>query len=150
MTASANLHRLATNVEALPRTGLIAVVKAVKQVAQAEGGTVAVWRKRSKSYRSVRLRAVDTIRVTKNGANARVQAVPVGIWAFVSGGADAHNIPKRRNKKKPARLVIGGNVVTGPVRHPGSRGDKRWRVVVKRAERIVPEVFDEAVRKLVR
>jgi hypothetical protein len=149
--AADQLHRVALDIGDVPRAGLIAATKAVKRVAQVEGGTVTLWRKRSKSRRTVRLRAVDKIRDTGDGANARVQALPVGVWAFLDGGAGAHLIPKaRRRKGPPPRLAFGGRVVTGPVRHPGWSGDRRWRTVVARAERIVPDVFEDAVRKALR
>lgn len=153
MTGGADqLHRVAVQVGAVPRSGLIAATRAVKTVARTEGGTVRLWRKRSGTRRTVRLRAVDTIRDTGNGATARVQALPVGVWAFLDGGADPHPIPRRarRRNQRPPRLRVAGQVRTGPVNHPGSRGDRRWRRVTARAERIIPDVFTDAVREAIR
>lgn len=151
MTAAGQLHRTAVDVGRVPRSGLIATAKAVKSVARAEGGTVQLWRKRSRSRRTVRLRAVDTIRGDGTVVRLRVQALPVGVWAFLDGGAGPHPIPKRRARRgaPPPRLRIGRGVVTGPVRHPGAGGDRRWRRVVARTERIVPGVFTDQLRRVV-
>lgn len=158
--ASINLRAIAGRVEAVPRSTVIAAVRASKDVAGREGGTVQLWRKKSRTRRTVRLRAVDDVRDTANGVTARVQGVPVGPWVWKNTGTRRHVVGAGRKARFAgpstgprggALLSFGPNRVRrGPVVHPGTSGAGKWRRVVARTERVAVDAFGDAVREAVR
>jgi len=83
---------------------------------------------------------------------------PAALWALTTGGARPHMIGAgkrtrtgRFSKQRGGRkiLVIGGRFVTGPVRHPGSRGRGSLDRVWAQIPRIVTETIDDALEERV-
>jgi hypothetical protein len=88
------------------------------------------------------------------GARSVIDMKPAAMWVLTTGGARPHMIgagkrtrtgrfSKQRGGRK--RLLIGGGVVTGPVRHPGSRGRASLDRVYAQVPRIVQETIDETL-----
>jgi hypothetical protein len=88
------------------------------------------------------------------GTRSVIDMKPAAMWALTTGGARPHVIgagrrtrtgkfSKARGARK--RLVIGGQVVTGPVRHPGSRGRASLDRVYAQVPRIVTETIETAI-----
>ncbi len=87
-----------------------------------------------------------------SGRRSVIDMKPAAMWALTTGGARAHMIGagKRTRSGKFSRqrggrklLVIGGQVVTGPLRHPGSRGRSSLARVYAQVPRIVTEITEE-------
>ena len=139
MTAAGNLHATALELRAVPLRTMIAVAKALKQVAQQEG-LAAGSPLSGAGKRGLKLRARDDIRETGDGATLRVQGVSPAGWVWATTGTAPPRI--RRRKKGPKRKMT--------VPHPGTAGKGAWRRVRERAERIVPEILAGEVGKAVR
>ena len=139
-TASVNLHRLADDVAAIPMSGMIAAAKAAKKIVKDEGARVAgADGMKGKKKRGLKLLARDDIRQTADGATCRVQGrVPAWIWA--TDGTGSHRI--RRRKRGPMRKMT--------VPHPGMPGRGAWFRVIARIEDVVPQIFADEVRRVVR
>lgn len=137
--ASVNLARLARDIEAVPRTGMIAAAKASKRIAEDVGrGVAGADGMKGKKRRGLRLRARDDIRGTGVTATCRVQGtVPAWVWA--TSGTGPHAI--RRRKRGPMRRMT--------VHHPGTPGRGAWFRVVARIEDAVPTIFADAVHRAV-
>jgi hypothetical protein len=141
--ASVNLLALASRVEALPRSGMIAAAKTAKRIVEDEGKRIAgadglVGTKR----RGVKLRARDDIRPTSSGATCRVQGSIPG-WVWVSNPIAPHLI--RRRKRGPLRKMT--------VAHPGVPGGIRpgaWGRVAERIAEVVPQVFADELGRVIR
>jgi hypothetical protein len=139
VTAAANLHALAVDIERLPRRALIVVAKAAKAVAATEGAAAGGPLKGNKR-RPMRLRAFDDIRDTANGATCRIQGVNPAGWVWVTDGTAPHAI--RRRKRGPMRKMT--------VQHPGTAGRGAWRRVEAKVVPLLVDAFDAEVRKVVR
>lgn len=162
------LRAAAVELERVPTAALIAAAKLTKDVARAElvragRPRVRVWSRRRRSRRTVRLRAVDTLKVEATGANLRVQGVPVGPWVWANEGTGAHLVGAGTTKatgrttaqrvRRDVRYLSGrgyGHPVRGPLYHPGARGASVWRRVVARSEPLIVDAFADAVREAVR
>jgi hypothetical protein len=148
-TASIDLHRLAGEIRAVPRTSMIAAAKAVKTIAEEEGRPP--FRKRK---RAIKLRAFDKITESSSGGTqCLIQGAPVGLWSIRTSGARAHQIPKARRGKKARYLALPDHPVRTPpvvVHHPGSRGNGAWLKVQARAAKVVPAIFADGVARVVR
>jgi hypothetical protein len=138
--ASANLHRVAVQVRAMPRRSLIDIAKGAKAVA-AQAGSAAGSPLKGKKKRGMRLRAIDTIHDTGDGATLRVQGVNPAGWVWVNSGTRPHQI--RRRKRGPLSKVF--------VHHPGTSGRGAWRGVVARIQTsVIPPVLVAQVKAAVR
>lgn len=112
----------------MPFSAMLPTVKQIKQIAAAEGGTMA-----NVSRRGVKLRAVDR-RLPGKADDVivwRIQGVPVGPWTWRNTGTAAHDI-RRRKRGKLRKMTV---------RHPGATGSAHWARVNTRAEQIVDAVF---------
>ena len=138
--ASVNLHRLAADVHAIPRAGMIVAAKAAKKIVADEGARlVGADGMRGKKKRGLKLRARDDIRDTPDGATCRVQGSVPG-WIWVNTGTAAHDI--RRRKRGPMRQMV--------VHHPGTPGRHAWARCADRIAALVPEIFADEVSEAVR
>jgi hypothetical protein len=63
-------------------------------------------------------------RETGGAAVVTLSGLPKGPLSMLDKGTKAHVIGRATGRRK--RLVIGGRVVLGPVRHPGARGKRTW------------------------
>lgn len=104
---------------------------------------------------------------TRLGVNYKLSATrsvidmkPAAMWALTTGGARPHMIgagkrtrtgrfTKQRGNRRRV-LIIAGKYVTGPVRHPGSRGRASLDRVYAQVPRIVQETVDEALGERLR
>lgn len=143
MRASVELHRIATDVAAIPDAGLYAAAKLVKKIAddQARAVTGGDGAMSGKHRRPIRLRARDRgIRPLNNGRAILVTGVPAGPWVWMTTGTQPHAI--RRRKRGPMRKMT--------VDHPGVRHQRHaWTKVVTRAEDLVPRVFTDLASRVV-
>ena len=137
--ASVNLQRLAREVEAIPRAGMIAAAKASKKLVDDEGRRIAgADGMKGKKRRGLKLRARDDIRTAGDRTTCRIQgSVPAWVWA--TSGTDPHKI--RRRKRGPMRKVY--------VQHPGTAGRGGWWRVASRIEDAVPQIFADQVHRAV-
>lgn len=137
-SAAVDLHRLATDVRAIPRTGMIAAAKAAKKIVDDEGRRIAgAGGMKGKKRRGLKLRARDDIRPTGDTVTCRVQgSVPAWIWA--TSGTDPHAI--RRRKRGPMRKMT--------VHHPGTAGRGAWPRVAARIADVVPRIFADEIGKV--
>lgn len=139
MGAAANLRATAIAVQALPRRALIDIAKASKQIAAQQGTAAGSPLKGKSKKRAMKLRAVDTIRDTANGATLRVQGVNPSGWVWVTSGTRPHRI--RRRKKGPMRKMT--------VQHPGTSGRGQWHKVQDRTRtEVVPKVLRAQLAKV--
>lgn len=153
MTARAvvELRTIADELAEIPRSGMIAAAKAVKAIAREEGDRYG--RITNASKKGVRLRAVDIdVRAPAGAVAIRVQGLPVGPWVWADQGTSGH--PIRRRKRRPVGNTKAGrrrfDMRTMTVDHPGGSGRHVWDVVVDRADRVVPLIFDDLVEQAVR
>jgi len=138
--ASVNLHRLADDVRAIPRGGMIAAAKAAKKIVDDEGRRIAgADGLKGKKRRGFKLRARDDIRTAGTTTTCRIQGTIPG-WIWVDSGTRAHTT--RRRKRGPKRKLL--------VHHPGSRGTGAWRRVSARIAEVVPRVFADELGQVVR
>lgn len=139
-TASRNLHALAVELEALPRSSMIAAAKAAKKIAADQGRLEGSPLQGKRKRRGITLKARDDIRDTPNGATLRIQGIPAGVWVWRNTGTKPHNI--RRRKRGPMKVMT--------VPHPGTAGLGAWRKVQARCAVVIPRIFVEAVELAVR
>jgi hypothetical protein len=164
------LRATAVDLRAVPESTLIAAARATKQIAAAElvragRPRVRLWSRRRGRARTVRLRAVDTIRKGPRGEglNLRVQGVPVGPWVWANTGTEPHLVgagatgARRRTTaqtvRRDRRYIAGRGYrhpVLAPVWHPGGRGARVWRKVVDRATPVIVDAFGDQVARAVR
>lgn len=148
MTAAALAKRL-DRIALVPDTGIRAAADAVIKIAEAEGGTITLGKKR----RRVRLSAVARVKGKGNNVSVTVWGKPTGPWVWKTTGARGHVIPKRPpTAKKPRPMLAHGYthpIQSKQIHHPGSHGHGAWRKVVTRAERVIPELFRDEVHKAV-
>lgn len=140
--ASIELHRIATDVAAIPDAGLFAAAKLVKKIALEEAGKVAsggdLTGKRTR--KPIRLKARDMgVRTVDDGRAILIVGSPAGVWVWVTTGTAPHAI--RRRKKGPMKKMT--------VHHPGTRGKHAWTHVVTRAEDLVPRIFQDLADRAV-
>jgi hypothetical protein len=133
------LRRSATDLRAVPMTGMIASARAVKRIAREEAATVSGGdgKLNGKKRRGIMLRVRDEIKTTGTGATCRVQGSPAP-WVWVTDGTRPHTT--RRRKRGPLKVMI--------VNHPGSRGKGAWRTVRARSVKVVPAIFRDEVRNV--
>jgi len=119
---------------------MIAAAKASKKIVEDEGRRIAgADGMRGKKKRGLKLRARDDIRDTATGSTCRIQgSVPAWVWA--NTGTAAHAI--RRRKRGPMRKMT--------VHHPGTPGRHVWGRVAERIARVVPELFRDEARRVLR
>lgn len=129
------LRDLAGELRDVPFKAMLPTIKAIKNVAAAEGITMSL-----NGRRPAKLRAVDRQLPGKAADTIvwRVQGVPVGPWVWQTTGTAAHDT--RRRKRGPKRKLL--------VHHPGTSGHGRWERVNARAEPIVKAVFTDYVKGL--
>lgn len=138
-TASVDLHRLAADVRAIPRSGMIAAAKAAKAIVKEEGARIAgADGMKGKKRRGLKLRARDDIRPGTGEVVCRVQGSVPG-WVWATSGTDPHAI--RRRKRGPMRKMT--------VHHPGMAGWGGWYRVIARVTDVVPHIFADEVRRVV-
>jgi hypothetical protein len=135
----------------LPAVGMVTATELVEKIAREEGGRYAMHL--GKKKRRVRLTAITRIKRSTDSAQATVWGVPTGPWVWVTSGAGAHLIPKRKPTARNPRPMFGQGfehpVQRMQLHHPGSHGRGAWRAVQERARREVPDIFREEVRKMV-
>lgn len=145
----ADLRRTLARLAEIPEPALKAACKAVEEIAAQEGGSVVLGRKR----RRVKLKATTRIKGSGNTVTATVWGVPTGPWVWKTSGTRAHTIPKRRPSAKKPRPMQGKGyahpVQYRQVHHPGSGGHHAWQIVVKRANKVVPEIIAKRVHEVV-
>lgn len=132
--AAVNLHRVATRVRTIPRTGMIAAAKAAKRIATEEGAAAGS-PLQGKKKRGLKLRARDDIRPAGDGYTCRIQGVSPAGWVWATTGTRPHKI--RRRKRGPMRTMV--------VQHPGTTGRGAWYRVIARCETVIPELFRDAM-----
>jgi len=145
-TYARKLSRLGTVPDAAVRTSAAAVVK----IAEAEGGTVVLGRKQ----RRVKLSAFARVKPTGPASSeVTVWGKPTGPWVWQSSGTSAHPIPKRKPTAKKPRPMHGDGyahpVQRMQVQGGGRHGGGAWGRVVKRAARVVPEIFHDELREVI-
>jgi len=140
--ASVELHRIAADVARIPDTGLIAAAKLVKKLADDEARrATGDGDMHGKKRRAIKLRARDKgIRPVEGGRAILILGQPAGPWVWINTGTSSHQI--RRRKKGPMRKMT--------VHHPGTRGKHAWSNVIDRAGELVPRIFTDMVREVVR
>ena len=92
------------------------------------------------------------------GKRSTIDMKPAALWALTTEGASPHMIGAGRRTKsgKTTRqrgrpiLKIGNAVITGPVRHPGTRGKASLDRVYAQIPRICTEIVEEALGKAVK
>lgn len=138
--AAIKLRRTAGDLREIPRSAAIAAAKAVKAIAKEEAARVSGGdgKLNAGTRRGVPLKARDEITVKGRTTFVRVYGVGGG-WVWVNTGTRPHEI--RRRKKGPMRKMT--------VHHPGTRGAGAWRRVVKRAKKIVPEIYADELHAAV-
>jgi len=77
--------------------------------------------------------------LTADGGTFRVQGTVPG-WLWANTGTRPHRIPRRRSG--PERRMI--------LRHPGSPGRHRWRLVVAEIGRLAPRIVRDEIARAVR
>lgn len=134
---------------------------AIKRQALHIGERVTGGDRRLSRFGTARSKGRTRLGVNYKLANRRsvIDMKPAAMWALTTGGARAHMIgagrrtrtgrfSKQRGGRK--RLLIAGNVITGPVRHPGSRGRASLDRVYAQVPRIVQETIDDALSEKLR
>lgn len=150
----ADLRRTLAKLSEVPEPALKAACKAVETIAAQEGGSVVLGRKQ----RRVKLKAITRIKDHGDEIKATVWGTPTGPWVWKNTGRDGgYNIPKRKpTKRSPRTMHADGyphpvNVNGQRIQFKGGRtsGSHAWDKVVKRAERVVPEIIGKAVHEVV-
>lgn len=88
------------------------------------------------------------VRYDIRGTTSLVRAT--GPFHLLERDTKAHEIPKAgRRRRRNARnlLVIGGEVRTGPVQHPGTKGKHPWRKGVAQSAPLVRGIFRREFRR---
>jgi len=162
-----SLDRVALEVGDVPRVATLAAIKAIKRVADIEAARAAGADRRLSGFgRRGKLRTRDDYDADGASAEASVYAVPPGLWAIVTYGADPHVIgfgrasksgnrnynPTRGGGKVNRRLRMPGASPPwrmGPVFHPGSPPKGTWTRVRKRSRPLVLKIFRDELHKAV-
>lgn len=146
MTAAALAKRL-DRLALVPDAGIRAAANAVIKIAEQEGGTITLGKKR----RRVKLSAVARVKGKGNNVAVTVWGRPTGPWVWKTSGTTGHSIPKRKPTERKPRPMHGAGyehpIQRTQLHHPGSRGHGAWTTVEKRAGRVVPELFHDEVKK---
>lgn len=157
------LRDLAREIEGIPKAMMLTAVKTVKRIAAEEAARAvgADLRMSGVGRRAggAKLALRDDLEVGSRQTIVRISAPrgSGGAWSIVTYGARGHEIGGARSKGRGRsrkqigrrRLVIGGNVRTGPVKHPGSRGKGTFERVVTRAQAEVVPACEKAVAEAV-
>ena len=96
-----------------------------------------------------------------SGRRSVIDMKPAAMWALTDGGARPHMIgagrrtkkgryQKRSKKAGPLVLKYGGRYVSGPVRHPGTRGRHSLARVYAQVPRICTEIIEEKLGEAVK
>jgi len=91
------------------------------------------------------------------GGRSVIDMKPAALWVMTTEGSRPHVIGAGRRTKKgrytkrakragPPVLFYGGRWVTGPVRHPGSRGRASLKRVYAQIPRIVAEKTEDILK----
>lgn len=150
----ADLRHTLAELAGVPEPAIRAACKAVEQIAAQEGGSITVVRfnGRNAKQTTYKLKAKTRIKVTGDVASATVWGTPTGFWVWKNTGTAPHTIGPRRKDTKTKRRAIKLPGSTHPVRvvdHPGTRGRGAWRKVIRRAERVVPQIVANHVHRAV-
>jgi hypothetical protein len=146
--SAATFERRLDQLATIPDEAIKATRLAVIALAEREGGTVTLGRKK----RRVKLGAVARVKQTgPNEITCTVWGKPTGPWVWKTSGTSAHQIPKRgkpgpmfgRGFEHPIRYTVVHN--KGIQRRGGA-----WDRVVDKAEQVVFDSFHEAIRRAVR
>lgn len=124
---------------------MIAAARAVKKIADDEAARVTGGdgRLTGKKKRGIRLRARDEISERGTATFCRVQGISPAGWVWVNTGTQAHRIRRRKRGKNPKLRIM-------TVPHPGTRGKGAWRKVRARSIDVVPKIFIDEVRQVLR
>lgn len=155
-----DLRRVATEVNGLPKAMMLAAVKSTKRIAAREAtrDVGSDLRVSGLGRNGTKLILRDDLKAGSGQAEVTLTgAGSAGAWSLVSFGADPHVIGgtragrgrSRRGARGRARLVIGGNVRMGPVRHPGTRGKGTWGRVVAGVDREVASEVERLVAETI-
>lgn len=145
----AELRRTLARLNEVPESALTAACKAIETVAQQEGGSVVLGRKR----RRVKLKAITRFKGSGNTITATVWGVPTGPWVWKNTGAGGHMIPKRAPTAKRPRPLKGdgyAHPINRQIHHPGASGKGAWNKVEERARKIVVDYVGKAIHEAVR
>jgi len=147
--SAATFEKRLSRLNAIPDAAIRASARAVIKIAEQEGGSVTLGKKR----RRVRLSAVARVKPTgPDSVEVTVWGKPTGVWVWKTTGTKAHDIPKRKPTAKKPRPMHGEGydhpVQRTQVRHGGTTGHGAWLKVEERAARVIPEIFDEEIKKV--
>ena len=85
------------------------------------------------------------VRVGRN--TSRIALRPAGLWSLAVGGAAPHLVGGgRRRGGGRQRLVIGARVVTGPVKHKGTKGKRPAINLDQSVPKTVVETFTSTIQ----
>ena len=136
MTASANLHRLADDLEAYPRAAMAVAAETARGIVDAAGGPALRGKKRGGL--PVKMKRAVKIDETGDAVTFRVQGTIPG-WLWVNTGTKAHPIPRRRSGPESKLRV----------HHPGTRGNHSWARVAATLQRELPRVFADELHRVI-
>ena len=104
--------------------------------------------------KSVRLGVGYDVKVYGAVPTALVKARPKSLWAIVERGAKPHSIglskvSRRRGGGETSKLIAfaDGNVVRGPLKHPGSSGSHPFRKGAEASKPAVKKAYEIALTK---
>ena len=151
----AALKRTAVEIHGIPRPMLLAAVKAVKKISDQEvardvGGDLAMsnfGRGRTK------IRLKDDFKSGSGQASVTLKPWPSSAapWSWLESGTSAHEVGFRRRKGKGRRrMVVGGNVRSGPWVVRGMRPKRTFSRIEARADREVKRIGLEEVKRVLR
>lgn len=143
-----HLARVLAALDGVPATACNTAAAHVIDLANREGGTVTLGKRR----RVVKLSAVAR-HPHGDPDRATIWGKPTGPWVWKNSGAAAHPIP-RRARRKPRFLHAQGYEhpynAHATLHHPGMRGRGAWRTVTTRARADVPKIYRTAIDYAVR
>lgn len=148
--SAATFEKRLTKLQIIPDAAIRASAVAVVKIAEQEGGTVTLGKKR----RRVKLTAKPRVKPTgPHTVEVTVWGTPTGPWVWKTTGTQAHDIPKRKPTAKRPRPMLGDGyehpVQRTQVRHPGTVGHGAWLKVEARAAKVIPAIFRDEIRKAV-
>ena len=151
--SAAGLRKRLTALNRLPSEGTRAAAKKVETLAREVGqavGPVAL----GKHGRRVQLTAVSRFKGSGNHVEATVWGRPTGPWVWVTAGTVEPSNPQTRGRREGAHHPLPERPGLHPSDRPpgdapGRVGRGAWRRVTKRAESAVPDVYADAIRKLI-
>ena len=155
----AALKRTAVEIHGIPKPMLLAAVKAVKKISDQEvardvGGDLAMsnfGRGRTK------IRLKDDFKSGSGQASVTLKPWPSSAapWSWLESGTSAHKVGRRRKRNSTGRLqrrrmVIGGNVRSGPWVVRGMAPKRTFSRIEARADREVKRIGLEEVKRVLR